>query len=190
MSRRPWTLVLCLTPDCRNRSAPSAPCRCLGRPDSPKRCDRNSVALVCWRSPAEVRGLEVDDVSLDRDTVTFRPNVWRRLKNEGSARVVPLWPQLREVLEQYLAKRPAGRLLFPSYCTGKEAMLTDARKLLDAVATRIGYEPRDLNLYTFRHTYCAARLQTLDRGVPVSPFTVGASWGTVGMRWCGRFTAT
>jgi hypothetical protein len=28
---------------------------------------------------AEVLGLEVDDVSFDRKTVTFRENAWRRL---------------------------------------------------------------------------------------------------------------
>ncbi len=29
----------------------------------------------------------------------------------------------------------------------------------------------------FRHTYCAARLQTLDHGAPVSPFTVAKEMG-------------
>jgi integrase len=29
----------------------------------------------------------------------------------------------------------------------------------------------------FRHTYCAARLQTLDAGAPVSPFTVSRELG-------------
>src|SRR5690242_2396531 len=47
---------------------------------------------------AEVLGLEVDDVSLDRETVTFRVNTWRRLKTENAFRAVPLWPQLREIL--------------------------------------------------------------------------------------------
>src|SRR6266851_5102950 len=43
---------------------------------------------------AEVLGLEVDDVSLERKTVTFRPNKWRRLKTKRSHRAVPLWPNL------------------------------------------------------------------------------------------------
>ena len=34
----------------------------------------------------------------------------------------------------------------------------------------------------FRHTYCAARLQTLDHGEPVSPFTVGKELGHGGNR--------
>jgi hypothetical protein len=29
----------------------------------------------------------------------------------------------------------------------------------------------------FRHTYCAARLQTLDHGAPVSPYTVARELG-------------
>ena len=68
--------------------------------------------------------------------VTFRPNAWRRLKTGRSHRSVPLWPQLREILERYLAARPPGRLLFPSYRTGEEAMVTDFRKVLDAMAIR------------------------------------------------------
>lgn len=56
-------------------------------------------------------------------------------------------------------------------------MLTDVRKLLDAVSARVGYQPREVNLYDFRHTYCAARLQTLDNGEPVSEFTVARELG-------------
>ncbi len=135
--------------------------------------------LLTGGRPSEVVGLEVDDVSFDRRTVTFRPNVWRRLKTESSFRSVPFWPQLEEILRPYVfgTGRPPGRLLFPSYRTGSEAMLRDARKLLDAVAARVGHRPRELNLYVFRHTYCAARLQTLDRGAPVSEFTVGRELG-------------
>jgi integrase len=135
--------------------------------------------LLTGGRPSEVVGLEVDDVSFDRRTVTFRPNVWRRLKTESSFRSVPSWPQLEEILRPYVfgTGRPTGRLLFPSYRTGSEAMLRDARKLLDAVAARVGHRPRELNLYVFRHTYCAARLQTLDRGAPVSECTVGRELG-------------
>jgi integrase len=46
----------------------------------------------------EVFGLELDDVSFDRKTVTFRPNKFRRLKTQTSWRVVPLFPQLDEIL--------------------------------------------------------------------------------------------
>lgn len=138
-----------------------------------------ATALLTGGRPAEVLGLEVGDVNLEGDKVTFRPNAWRRLKTLTSYRTVPLWPQLKEILKPLIARRTVakGRLLFPSYRTGKETMLTDCRKMLDAVGGRVGYKPRELNLYDFRHTYCAARLQTLDGDAPVSPYTVGQELG-------------
>ena len=92
----------------------------------------------------EVLGLEVGDVSFDRKTITFRPNQWRRLKTAASLRAVPLWPQLEAVLRAHVfdADRPPSRLLFPSYRTGEETMLTDFRKLLDMVAVRAGWQDR------------------------------------------------
>lgn len=89
-----------------------------------------------------------------------------------SFRTVPLWPQLREILGAYLVQRPPARLLFPSYQTGEEAMVTDWRKLLDRVAQMAGWEPGDIRSKMFRHTFTAARLQTLDQGAPVSVYTV------------------
>jgi integrase len=133
--------------------------------------------LLSGGRESEVLGLEVDDVSLDRGVVTFRPNAWRRLKTATSHRSVPLWPQLREILERYLAEHPPSRLLFPSYRTGAEAMLTDFRKLLDAVAVRAGWKTGEIRSKMFRHTYCAARLQTVDQGAPVSTYTVAREMG-------------
>jgi len=80
----------------------------------------------------------VDDSTFQ--IVTFRENQWRRLKTAGSHRVVPLWPQLEQILRPYVfGDRPPARLLFPSFRTGAETMLTDFRKLLDAVAVRAGW---------------------------------------------------
>jgi integrase len=90
---------------------------------------------------------------------------------------LPLWPQLREALEHYLAEHPPSRLLFPSYRTGEEAMLTDFRKLLDAVAVRASWKPGEIRSKVFRHTYCAARLQTVDQGAPVSTNTLAREMG-------------
>src|SRR5213594_2696726 len=60
----------------------------------------------------------------------------------------------------------------PSYRTGAEAIVTDFHKLLDAVAVRAAWKPGEIRSKMFRHTYCAARLQTLDQGAPVSVYTV------------------
>jgi integrase len=141
--------------------------------------------LLTGGRPAEVLGLEVDDISLTRETLTFRPNAHRRLKTLTSPRTLPLWPQLAEILRAYFPERErmaGGSLLFPSLRAGEPTMLTDCRKLLDAIGARVGYQPRELNLYDFRHTYCATRLQTLDGGAPVSPYTVGRELGHGGAR--------
>lgn len=56
-------------------------------------------------------------------------------------------------------------------------MIVDVRKLLDRVAVRAGLQAGELRTKAFRHTYCAARLQTLDQGAPVSTYTVARELG-------------
>ena len=70
-----------------------------------------------------------------------------------------------------------GRLLFPSFATGQEAMLVDVRKLVDRVTVRAGWKAGEITTRVFRHTWTAARLQTLDRGAPVSLYTVARELG-------------
>jgi hypothetical protein len=55
--------------------------------------------------------------------------------------------------------------------------VTDFHKLLDAVAVRAAWKPGEIRSKMFRHTYCAARLQTLDHGAPVSVYTVAKEMG-------------
>ncbi|HET8835480.1 MAG TPA: hypothetical protein VFN08_12170 [Gemmatimonadales bacterium] len=50
----------------------------------------------------EVAGLELEDVSFDRKTITVRPNRWRRLETRTSHRVIPLWPQLEAILRAWV----------------------------------------------------------------------------------------
>jgi integrase len=129
---------------------------------------------------AEVLGLTVDDVSFDRRIVTFRPHAHRRLKTRTSWRVVPLVPQLAEILNAYIfgprLERP-GQLLFPSFATGQEATLVDVRKVIGRVAVRAGWKAGELGTRVFRHTFTAARLQTLDNGAPMSVYTVARELG-------------
>ena len=126
-----------------------------------------------WR---EVAGLLVSDLSFERQTITFRPHDHRRLKTRTSHRTVPLHPQLHEILEAYRRsyQRLSG-LLFPSPRTGR--MITDIRKQLDKVAGTAGWQPGEIRTKIFRHTYCAARLQTLDQGFPISTYTVARELG-------------
>src|SRR5690625_4073608 len=50
-------------------------------------------------------------------------------------------------------------------------------RLLDSIAVPCGWDKGEIRANMFRHTYCAARLQTLDQGAPVSPWTVGRELG-------------
>ena len=45
------------------------------------------------------------------------------------------------------------------------------------MAGRVGWNKGEIRSKMFRHTYCSARLQTLDGGAPVSPFTVSKELG-------------
>ena len=134
--------------------------------------------LLTGGRKSEVLGLEQDDVSFDRRAITFRPNSYRRLKSRSSHRTVPLWPQLEDILRPYVFSPEApkgGGLLFPSDRTG--GMIRDLRKVLDQIAASAGWKPGEIRTRLFRHTYCAARLQTLDRGAPVSPWAVAKEMG-------------
>lgn len=134
----------------------------------------------------EVAGLELDDVSFDRKTVTIRPNRWRALKTRTSHRVIPLWPQLESILRAWVfgpRLERGGSLLFPSWTAKGERRLQDIHRLLDRVAKRAGLGAGELRSKAFRHTYCAARLQTLDRGAPVSIYTVARELGLAPTRW-------
>lgn len=133
---------------------------------------------------SEVAGLLVDDVSLNLGKVYIRPNELRRLKTRGSKRAVPLWPQLREILEAYFAEREKsgglGTLLFPgrgSDADGKERLVTDIRKALGAIAKRAGFPDGSVRPHMLRHSYCAARIQTSDRGRPIAMYTVARELG-------------
>ncbi len=56
-------------------------------------------------------------------------------------------------------------------------MLVDVRKLIDRIAVRAGWKAGELATRVFRHTFTAARLQTLDHGAPVSLYTVSRELG-------------
>ncbi len=137
--------------------------------------------LLTGGRKSEVLGLELDDLSFRHGKIYFRPNDWRRLKTKGSKRTVPLWPQLEEILRAYLVLREQtdrlGSLLFPSDRVEEEQMLSELRKALNQVARRAGFPAGHIRLHMLRHTYTAARIQTCDRGRPVSLYTVARELG-------------
>ena len=117
--------------------------------------------LLTGGRKSEVLGLDVEDVSFDRALVHFRPNNHRGLKTQTSVRTVPLWPQLREILQRHVFERGnVSGLLFPS---ATSSMVGDLRKSLDAMGALCGMEPGEVRTRAFRHTYCSTRLATLQR---------------------------
>lgn len=139
--------------------------------------------LITGGRKSEVTGLLIEDVDFDRDVVHFRPNAIRASlktlkKSRTVVRAVPLHPQLRDILRAYLAgpHAPAGPLLFPGH-EGPDRMLTDFRKALDAAARLAGFPSGMMGTRVFRVTWVSARLQCLDHGAPISPFTVAREAG-------------
>lgn len=130
-----------------------------------------ATLLLTGGRPAEVLALTVPDIDFGRETVRIRGT-----KTDGSDRTVPLWPQLARILRRFIGTRTTG-LLFPCPRTGRP--IRDLRKLLAGIAVEAGLE-HHITPYIFRHTYCAARLQTLDGDAPVSPYTVGKELGHSG----------
>lgn len=138
--------------------------------------------LLTGGRKSEVLGLDAQDVSFDRRTVTFRVNAHRRLKTGTSHRSVPMWPQLETILRAHVFERDEphpGGLLFTANPVkfGPGVMIGDLDRSLDQVAARCGWQPGAIRTRMFRHTYTAARLQTLDHGEPVSSFTVERELG-------------
>jgi integrase len=119
--------------------------------------------LLTGGRKSEVLGLEVEDVSFDRELIHFRPNSHRGLKTQTSVRRVPLWPQLRGILQEWMfggeVPRTSG-LLFPSSSGG---MIRDLRKSLDSMGSLCGMGAGEVRTRAFRHTFCSARLQTVQR---------------------------
>jgi len=137
----------------------------------------------------EILGLERADVDLRRDTIEIRPNRWRGIKT-GDARTVRIWPQLKSELIRHIRERDIGPgLLFPSVKSrpGRQVMITSIRhplvELRNLAARSLGsvlgppLRAKRVTPRALRPTYCAARLQTLDRGHPVAPLTVATELG-------------
>jgi integrase len=131
----------------------------------------------------EVLGLEARDIDLKRKLVIFRANQWRPLKR-GVERTVPLWPQLETEIRRYLALVPriGQGLLFPGHdVSGAERKLWGKLyRPIERAAKAAKIEKR-VTPQTFRTTFCAARLQSMDNGEPVALFTVRKEMGHFSM---------
>jgi len=100
----------------------------------------------------ECFGLEARDVDFDLDIIHVRPNRWRNLKKPKHHRRVPLWPDLKRILREYVetSDRSSG-LLFPAPWHG--GLLTDVQGSLDRAVEIAGIKGKRVTLHTLRHTY-------------------------------------
>lgn len=151
----------------------------------PKRADRAvpcaytivATVILTGMRPSEALGLRIEDIDFERGLIRVRRNRGRRLKNRGSKRFVPLWPQLEGILRAYLEERgrPTEGFLFPSP-TREGKPVRSIKRLIAELGHRVGL---DVNLTpkVLRHTYCAARLQTTDAEKPVAVLAVARELG-------------
>ena len=153
-----------------------------------------ATAALTGARRASVLSLRVSDVDFDRNVVIIVRRSGRgRESKVPKSRIVPLFPQLRAILLAYLSgpHAPTGRLLFPAPGKdGGERPVKDLRKVLNRIELppELAERARQLNgegtktysslsFTMLRHTYCTARLQTLDHGRPIAKHTVAAEMG-------------
>ncbi len=140
-----------------------------------------AAALLTGARQGELFCLQVEDVNLDAAYTRIRPNHWHaawrgeeRLKSDHAPRTVPLWPQLRPILQGHIGDRRHG----PLWPMPNGQPPRDLRGAMDRVFGLAGVsKPKGKLWHLFRHTYAAMRLQTLDHGEPVSVYTVAKELG-------------
>jgi integrase len=127
---------------------------------------RMATYLLTGGSGNDVEGLLKSDLDWRNELVWFRHNDTRQgvMKNRPE-RTVPFFPQLQEVMREYLASPhcPPGRQLFRG---------GDMGRWLDTVARSVGMPENFLRVRTFRVTWTTARAQTTDGGRPVAETTI------------------
>lgn len=136
---------------------------------------------------SERAGVELSDIRLPRDPdfpgglVMIRPNASRRrLKTVHRHRLIPMHPQLAEILGEYLAgpNAPPGPLLFPEPGSDGSTPIGDWRKTLDRIARAAGYEPGAVRTRRFRVSYATHRLCTVDEnGQPMTAWKLRGEMG-------------
>jgi len=119
-----------------------------------------ATLLLSGMRPSEGLGLDIRDLDFERGLIKVRRNRHRRLKNRRSRRVIPMWPQLEEILRAYLELlgNPSEGPLFPSPKDPTKPV-RGIKRIVEELALRIDYRGK-LTPKIFRHTYRAARLQT------------------------------
>lgn len=142
--------------------------------------------LYCGLRLTEGRGLEPCDIDREHKRVLVRDNQYRSyqdggIKQRASLRELPLWPDLEEWLPARIGRGP----LHPSPKNPTQPRSKTMRRLLARLCKAAGIE-KHVTPHTLRHTWCAMRLQTLDQGAPVAPFTVMVEGGWTSLKMVER----
>lgn len=118
----------------------------------------------------EVRRLQVSHFDFDSLSL-YIPGT----KTDSSDRVIPMHPQLAEILLPYVQR--LGRSDGLLFTTASGAPIGDWRKVLDAIVTRAGFPNGQIRTRVFRTSYITHRLACIDQGAPIDPYQVAREVG-------------
>jgi integrase len=150
-------------------------------------CPLLAFLLLTGCIESEREGVELIDIRLPGDPeyprglVMIRLNDSReRLKTVHRERLIPMHPQLAEILVEYLAgpNSPPGPLLFSEPGSDGTVPIGDWRKTLDKIAKAAGFERGSVRTRRFRTSYATHRLSTLDdQGQPMTAWKLKGEMG-------------
>lgn len=118
----------------------------------------------------EIRRLLVTHLDFDSLSI-YIPGT----KTDSSDRIIPMHPQLAEILLPHVQR--LGRSDGLLFTTASGAAIGDWRKILDAIATRAGFPKGQIRTRVFRTSYITHRLACIDQGAPIDPYQVAREVG-------------
>jgi len=142
--------------------------------------------LLCLLSDSGMRlsealGLSVDDINLDNPIphLLVREHPWRRLKTDGSERVIPLVGSSKRAAE-ILVREATDKVLFNKYCNQIEVKSNSASAALNKwLKPRV---PSNCVVHSFRHSF-RDRLRAVSCPTDVVDELGGWAIGTIGQKY-------
>jgi site-specific recombinase XerD len=146
-----------------------------------------AIHLLAGVTDSERAGIDLVDVRLPGDpeyprgVILIRPTAERpRLKTFHRDRIIPMQPQLAEILTEYLRgpNSPKGPLLFPKPGSDGSAPITDWTDWLDRAGVYAGFAKGEVRTRRLRVTFATHRLSTLDEmGQPITAWKLRGEMG-------------
>ena len=130
---------------------------------------------------SEALGLSVDDIKLTDSTphILVREHSWRRLKTDGSERMIPL-VGVSLVAAERLLKTVSSNIVFSKYCNGEEVKSNSASAALNKwLRPRV---PENCVVHSFRHSF-RDRLRSVSCPTDVVDELGGWALSTVGQKY-------